>query len=217
MAAMQLTKFTHACVRLDDGDRVLVIDPGEFSETATALDGASAVLITHEHFDHLDVEALVAAARTNPELRVWAPAPVVQKLGELGSRATAVEADESFDAAGFSVQTCGGKHAVIHPALGTPCANVGFVVNEAVYHPGDSFFVPGLQVETVLVPLHAPWSKLSEVIDFVVAVRATRAFPIHDAMLSEPGVKNSVGHVSRFAERYGTTFTYLAPAEVAAV
>ena len=28
---MQLTKFTHACVRLDDGDRSLTIDPGAFS------------------------------------------------------------------------------------------------------------------------------------------------------------------------------------------
>ena len=137
---MRLTKFTHACVRLDDDGRALVIDPGEFSETATALEGASAVLITHEHFDHLDVEALLAGARANPDVRVWAPAPVVQKLAELGSRATAVDADETFDAAGFSVRTFGGKHAVIHPALGTPCANVGFMVNETVYHPGDSFF-----------------------------------------------------------------------------
>ena len=32
---MQLTKFTHSCVRLDDGDRRLVIDPGVFSEVET--------------------------------------------------------------------------------------------------------------------------------------------------------------------------------------
>ncbi|HXR41154.1 MAG TPA: MBL fold metallo-hydrolase [Acidothermaceae bacterium] len=210
---MRLTKFTHACVRLDDDGRALVIDPGEFSETATALEGASAVLITHEHFDHLDVEALLAGARANPDMRVWAPAPVVQKLAELGSRATAVDADETFDAAGFSVQTFGGKHAVIHPALGTPCANVGFMVNETVYHPGDSFFVPTVQVDTLLVPLHAPWSKIGEIIDFVVAVRPRRAFPIHDAMLSEPGIKNSVGHVSRFADRYGSELRYLAPGD----
>jgi hypothetical protein len=146
-------------------------------------------------------------------MRVWAPAPVVQKLAELGSRATPVDADETFDAAGFSVRTFGGKHAVIHPALGTPCANVGFMVDETVYHPGDSFFVPTVQVDTLLVPLHAPWSKIGEIIDFVVAVRPRRAFPIHDAMLSEPGIKNSVGHVSRFADRYGSELRYLAPGD----
>lgn len=210
---MRLTKYTHACVRLDDGDRALVIDPGTFSEATAALDGADAVLVTHEHFDHLDVEALLAAARTNSDLRVWAPSPVVQSLGELGGRAIAVEPGESFDAAGFGVRAFGGKHAVIHPALGTPCANVGFLVDDAIYHPGDSFFVPPARVETLLVPLHAPWSKLSEVIDFVVSVRAPRAFQIHDAMLSEPGAKNSVGHVTRFAESHGSRFTFLSPAE----
>ena len=133
---MRMTKFTHACVRLDDGDRSLVLDPGEFSECAEALDGASAVLITHEHFDHLNVEALLSAARANPDLRVWAPSSVVEKLAELGSRAVAVNAGESFDAAGFSVRAFGGQHAVIHPAIGTPCANVGYLVNDAAYFLG---------------------------------------------------------------------------------
>lgn len=207
---MRMTKFTHACVRLDDAGRSLVIDPGAFSECDDALDGASAVLITHEHFDHLNADAVLSAARANPDLRVWAPPSVVQQLTELGPRATPTAPGESFDAAGFSVRAFGGQHAVIHQALGTPCANVGYLVDDTVYHPGDSFFVPPVAVPTLLVPLHAPWSKLAEVIDFVVAVRAPQAFPIHDAMLSDSGAQNSVGHVGRFAETYGTAITYLA-------
>jgi len=214
---MQMTKYTHACVRFDSDDRTLVIDPGAFSESAEALNGAAAVLITHEHFDHLDVDALLAAARANSALRVWAPPSVVHQLGELGSRATAVAADESFDAAGFSVRTFGGQHAVIHPSIGTPCANVGYLVDDAVYHPGDSFFVPSAPVETLLVPMHAPWSKLAEVIDFVVAVRAPRAFQIHDAMLAESGLKNAIGYVTRFADQYDVNFSYVAPTETVAV
>lgn len=210
---MRMTKFTHACVRLDTGDRSLVIDPGEFSECAEALHRANAVLITHEHFDHLNVDALLSAARANPELRVWATASVVEKLAELGTRATAVEPGDSFDAAGFSVRAFGGQHAVIHPAIGTPCANLSYLVDDTVYHPGDSFFVPPAAVQTLLVPLHAPWSKLADVIDFVLAVRAPRAIPVHDAMLHETGVKNAVGYVTRFAETYGTSVSYLPPTE----
>jgi L-ascorbate metabolism protein UlaG (beta-lactamase superfamily) len=208
---MRMTKFGHACVRLDSDELALVIDPGAFSECADALDGADAVLVTHEHFDHLDVDALLSAARANPALRVWAPPPVVERLADIGSRVAAVAAGESFDAAGFSVRAFGGQHAVIHQAIGTPCANLSYLVNDAVYHPGDSFFVPPTPVRTLLAPLHAPWSKLAEVIDFVVATRAPQAFPIHDAMLSESGVQNSVGHVERFAQTYGTSFTYLPP------
>ena len=51
---MDITKFTHACVRLDCKGRVLVIDPGIFSEPQ-ALIGADAVLVTHEHADHIDI------------------------------------------------------------------------------------------------------------------------------------------------------------------
>lgn len=77
---MDLTKFTHACVRLDDGNRRLVIDPGAFSELDQALDGVDAVLITHEHADHIDVDKLKAAAQKNSSLRVWAPQSVADEL-----------------------------------------------------------------------------------------------------------------------------------------
>jgi L-ascorbate metabolism protein UlaG (beta-lactamase superfamily) len=36
-----------------------------------ALDGADAVLITHEHFDHLDEGRVRAALDASPGLRVW--------------------------------------------------------------------------------------------------------------------------------------------------
>lgn len=210
---MRMTKFTHACVRLEEAGRSLVIDPGDFSECAEALDGTHAVLITHEHFDHLNVPAVLSAAKANADLMVWATPSAAGKLAELGPRVTKVEPGDSFDAAGFSVRAFGGQHAVIHQAVGTPCANLSYLVDDVVYHPGDSFFVPPTPVQALLVPLHAPWSKLGEVIDFVVAMRAPQAFPIHDAMLNDSGVKNSLGHLGRFAENYGTAISYLAATE----
>jgi hypothetical protein len=66
------------------------------------------------------------------------------------------------------------------------CANVGFVLG-GVYHPGDALHVPGVEVETLLVPVGAPWLKLGEAIDFVCSVRPARAIPIHDALLSTIG------------------------------
>ena len=91
---MRITKFTHSCVRLE-GDGVLVVDPGEFSERS-ALDGADAVLITHEHPDHLDLAALTEAVERNPGLRVHAHEQVLPKLAAFGDIATAVGPDSSF-------------------------------------------------------------------------------------------------------------------------
>ncbi len=54
---MQLTKLGHACVRLEKDGAVLVIDPGAWSGD-DAIGGAGAVLVTHEHPDHLVPGAL---------------------------------------------------------------------------------------------------------------------------------------------------------------
>lgn len=208
---MRLTKFTHSCVRFDDGDRSLVIDPGMFSEVDQALDGAGAILITHEHPDHLDVDRVSAALQRDSALRVWAPASVAATLGPLGDRVEAVGPGETFDAAGFGVATFGGQHAVIHPSIPV-IANLGYLV-AGVYHPGDSFIVPTADVQTLLVPIHAPWSKVSEVIDFTVAVRAPQALPIHDSLLTPPGRAIVEGHVGRIGGQFGTEYRSVQPGE----
>ena len=179
---MELTKYTHACVRLESNGRTLLIDPGIWAEDA-ALDGASDVLITHEHFDHVDIDRLAKAG----DLTIYAPAPVVEKLAEAGLTAQTVAVGDEFEAAGFGVRAVGGLHAEIYDGL-PGCANLGYVIDGTLYHPGDSFFVPDGHVETLLVPLSGPWFKLAEAIDFVRAVRPLRAFPIHDAMLSDKGL-----------------------------
>lgn len=209
---MQLTKFTHSCVRLDDGDRTLVIDPGVFSEVSAALDGADAVLITHEHPDHLDLDQLRAAAQRDPRLRIWAPEPVASELADLGDQVLTSAAGQGFEAAGFSVRTFGGQHALIHATIPV-IANVGYLIEDAVFHPGDSLIVPAAPVQVLLAPIHAPWSKTAEVIDFVVATRAPRVIGIHDGLLNEIGRGFVENHVARIGGEHGSEYRYLAPAE----
>ncbi|WP_026535998.1 MBL fold metallo-hydrolase [Arthrobacter sp. H14] len=212
---MKLTKYTHSCVRLENDSQVLVIDPGTFSESAEALDGAHNVLITHEHPDHIDEDAVLAAMNSNPDLQAFAPGGVAEQLrsdaGESGvnSRIIDVLPETALELPGFNVKTFGGQHALIHPLI-PMVANIGYLINDDVYHPGDSFTVPhGLRATTLLVPLHAPWSKAAEVIDFVIAVGADRAFPIHEALLNETGLKMVEGHVQRIGSYYGTEYRHL--------
>ncbi|MFI7702028.1 MBL fold metallo-hydrolase [Nonomuraea sp. NPDC049480] len=181
---MRLTHFGHACVRVQDGDRVLVIDPGTFSDAAAALPGATAVLVSHEHPDHVDVEALKAARASNPALTVHTHAALAAELGE---GAVAVAAGETFTAAGFTVKAVGGVHAEVIDGL-PGCPNLGFIV-DGLYHPGDSLFVPTDEVDTLLVPAAGPWVKIGEAITFVRGIRPARAFPIHDIQLSKVGLE----------------------------
>lgn len=214
---MKLTKFTHACVRLEKEGQVLVLDPGTFSEAEQALEGAAAVLITHEHADHIDVDAVANALLASPELRLFAPDGVAAQLRDkapaAADRIRTVSVGEDFEAAGFDIRSFGGQHALIHPQIPV-VANIGFLIDSNVYHPGDSFAIPdGIAVQTLLVPIHAPWNKVGEVVDFVIGVRAPRAFPIHDALLNDAGRGLVEGHVTRIGATYGTEYKHLASGE----
>jgi L-ascorbate metabolism protein UlaG (beta-lactamase superfamily) len=185
---MRLTKYTHSCVRLE-GDGVLVIDPGVYSE-AESLDGADAVLITHEHVDHFDGAKLADALARRPSIAVYTNPDVAKQLTELAGVVTAVVPGDEFPAAGFRVRTYGGLHAMIHPEL-PRVANLGFFLESdsgSVYHPGDSFDVPtDATVDTLLVPASGPWLKLSEAVEFVRAVAPRRAYALHDGLWNETG------------------------------
>ena len=209
---MQLTKFTHACVRVDDADRTLVIDPGAFSEVDEALDGADGVLITHEHLDHVQVDKVRAALQRNSRLRLWAPNSVTMMFEGFDEQVTAVGPGESFDAAGFPVRTYGGQHALIHPAI-PMVANLGYLVADTVFHPGDSFTVPHATVPVLLLPTSAPWSKAAEVIDYAISVRAPRVYQVHDSMVTDTYATIVEGHLQRIAAPHGVGFRHLAPRE----
>jgi L-ascorbate metabolism protein UlaG (beta-lactamase superfamily) len=205
---MKLTKYGHACVRIaDDSDHRLVIDPGIFTEVADALHGIDTVLITHQHADHVDVDALTAAALDNKDLRVWAPRDVIDQLSKveaLADRLTPVGPGETFAAGGIQVRTFGGQHALIHSSVPV-VSNVGYLVADAVYHPGDSYTVPNASVEVLLIPITAPWARISDTYDFAISVRAPRAFPIHDAIVSDVGRGLYESHMKRVGDLYGVT------------
>lgn len=181
---MKLTKHSHACVRLEKDGRTLVIDPGVFSEADAAV-GADAVLITHEHPDHFDEDRLRAALEADPAAELWTLRSVAEQVSAaFPGRVHTVGEGDAFTAAGFDVQVHGRLHAVIHPDL-PRITNVGYLVDGSVFHPGDALTVPGQPVDTLMVPVMAPWNKVAEVVDYVREVRPRRAIDIHDALLTD--------------------------------
>ncbi|MFJ9151971.1 MBL fold metallo-hydrolase [Streptomyces sp. NPDC102270] len=182
---MKLTKMSHACVRLEKDGQTLVLDPGAFSEEDAAL-GADAILVTHEHLDHFSEERLRVALDANPAAEIWTLKSVAEKIGTaFPGRVHTVGHGDTFTAAGFDVQVHGELHAVIHPDI-PRITNVGYLIDGgAVFHPGDALTVPDHAVETLMLPVMAPWSKISEVIDYVREVRPQRAYDIHDALLTD--------------------------------
>ncbi|MBC9712729.1 MBL fold metallo-hydrolase [Streptomyces sp. TRM66268-LWL] len=181
---MELTKKTHACVRLEKDGSTLVIDPGLFGAADDAV-GADAVLVTHEHPDHFAEDRLRAALEANPGAEIWTLRSVADQISAaFPGRVHTVGNGDAFTASGFDVRVYGELHAVIHPDL-PRITNVGFLVDGSVFHPGDALTVPDHPVDTLLLPVMAPWSKVSEVIDYVREVKPQRTIDVHDALLTD--------------------------------
>jgi len=184
---MRITKLGHACVRIEHDGHVVVVDPGGFTGR-DAVDGATAVLVTHQHPDHLDVGHLAAT-----DAPIWTIAAVRAEIADqdpaVAERVTVVAPGDRVDV-GLPATVVGEQHAVIHPDL-PRLDNSGFLLDvggTSVYHPGDALTPASGPVDLLLLPVHAPWSKISEVIDFSRAVGARRSVAIHDGLLNDNGL-----------------------------
>ena len=208
---MELTKHGHACVVLSREGSRLVIDPGAFTDPSALL-GANAVLVTHEHADHFEPERLRTAMDADPGLEIWTNGSVAGQLEGLGSRVHVVGDGDAVTVAGFDVHVHGELHAVIHPEI-PRIGNIGFLVEGLVFHPGDAFTVPSEPVSTLLLPVHAPWSKTAEVIDYVRAVQADQAFGVHDGLLNDTGLGVVAGLLGERGPGTPTPFSRLAPGD----
>jgi L-ascorbate metabolism protein UlaG (beta-lactamase superfamily) len=194
---MLITHLGHAAVLVETDAARILVDPGNFSDDWHGLTDLDAVLVTHQHPDHLDPEHLPALLAANPRVRVFAEGSVMERVaaGDLPPLGDAAEAmaPETQEAVGDVLVTAvGGRHAVIHPDL-PRIGNVGFVLRSegqpTLFHPGDALDTVPPGVDILAVPAYGPWAAAKETVDFVRAVGALEGFPIHDRLLSERGLR----------------------------
>jgi L-ascorbate metabolism protein UlaG (beta-lactamase superfamily) len=201
---VRITHFGHSCVLLDTGSTRLLFDPGVFSAGFEELRDLDAILITHQHFDHLDAERLPALVAANPKVTLVVDPGSVEETGKLGLSAERVAPGDSLTLGGAAVSVVGGEHAIIHPSVPMP-PNIGYVVDHgAFYHPGDALFVPEQKVDVLGLPTAAPWLKTGEAVDFLRAVGPRVAVPIHEGLLNDTGRQLTYGWFSRMVPDGGT-------------
>jgi L-ascorbate metabolism protein UlaG (beta-lactamase superfamily) len=198
---MKITKYEHACLTIEIDNRVLVIDPGIYSNSFAPSNNIDAVVITHEHSDHFDPEKIAAILSLNPDVVIFA----TDKVAEQISYAKVPGTNEEITIGSFKLQFFGHDHASIVDDV-VPCDNFGVVVNKILAYAGDSFALPSVQPQILAAPASAPWLKVNEVLQYITAVKPAKVFPAHNALLTEIGQDITYAWLRRACDQVGAEF-----------
>ena len=206
--SLTITRITHSCHLIKIGDQTVLTDPW-FSERAfyhpgepialqpSGLPHLDAVVISHHHYDHCDLEALARYPDKGVPMLVAAPVvPLARKAGFTDVRA--LEPWQAARAGDLTITAAPGKHAVYE---------VTFVIaggGRSVYFAGDTMLVPELRdlpdrfgaLDVALLPVNGLRIRpqlnkqvvmnAQEAAELTAALRPRLAVPHHYAFTSGP-------------------------------
>ncbi|MFU8839357.1 MAG: MBL fold metallo-hydrolase [Nitriliruptoraceae bacterium] len=182
---MRVLRYPQSCLVVEVGSVRLAIDPGTFVTARFSLDELGpldAVLYTHRHADHLDLEVVEDLLAQGA--RLYGNADVAELLGP--SRCTTVRDGEPITVAGVDVLPRDLPHVVmVDGSPGPP--NTGFLLADTLFHPGDGMELTGLHAPVAAVPIAGPSISFRDAYRLVQRLGAQHVVPIHyDAFVADP-------------------------------
>jgi len=193
---MKLTKFGHACFVVEKNKASIIVDPGNMTHDFIMPKHVTAIFVTHGHPDHIDNQLVISILREHPDALLLAHESVL--VDYQNERHQAVSVGETVDAGGIVLKFVGGTHEPIDSSI-TPPANLGVIIDEHLYYPGDSYFAPEQPVKELLLPISAPWLTIGNAMNLVRTLKPTYIFPTHDHILSDDGknlIDGMVKHIT---------------------
>lgn len=176
-----IRRLTDSCLVVTTDDGTNLIDPGFHTFDSGEVDletigDIQRVLITHEHFDHVNPDFVRWLLDRGSDVTVYAN-PAVAEL--LASHDIDVVTDNP---AGVSSED------VLHEPIPTGATppNRAYTIEGVITHPGDSY-QPTSSAPVLALPLLAPWGSLTASVQFARRLAPQQVVPVHDFYLSESG------------------------------
>lgn len=190
---MTITKLGHCCLLIEiepkkEGKGVVRImtDPGNYSTAQNEVKGVDFVIISHEHPDHYHLESVKAVLKNNPLAKIVANKAVAALLRKEGIECSIVGHGESIDLASIPVRGWGEKHAVIYKSV-EQVENTGYFIDERFFYPGDALTPIEKGIDMLALPVTGGWVKISEAIEYALAMKPKKCIPVHDGNLKKIG------------------------------
>ena len=126
--------------------------------------------------------------KNNPEAKVITNGGVGVIIKKEGIPYTLVDDGKTATEKGVLIEGLGKDHAEIYKTLGL-VENTSYFIASRFFYPGDAFYNPSRPVEILALPVAGPWCKISEAVDYGLAINPKKCFPVHDG-----GLKITGGH-----------------------
>lgn len=212
---MTIKKYLHSCIVLEEGGKRLLFDPGAFvfieeKFKPEDIGPVDVVIVTHSHPDHLFPDALKALQALHP-FTLLASADIIKAAQEAGLECAMEYAmpGEVKNLEGFTIQA----FDVPHERIPIECPhNMGYKINDSVYHPGDSYLVPSSlgSVKVLMLPNGGPWATTKQTVEFAEKIKPVITVPIHDAMHKDFWLERLNSSMTDWMQERGIEFTVLA-------
>jgi len=207
---MKVTKLEHATLVFELDGKKLILDPGFYTRPMDSFENVVAIVITHNHDDHVHEDQIDRILKTNPDALILTTDEVAKRLSP--RKVSAVHHGDFYEVGPFTAEFFGDMHIEIHRSIPL-IQNCGVLINNTLYYPGDSYTTPDRKINYLACPSSAPWLKIGDVMDFVNEVKPAHCFPTHNIHLSEQGHQLNNGRIKQVTEENGGSFQYVLPGE----
>jgi len=195
---------------VEEGGVKILFDPGTFSfkeDRVSPYDFTelSAVCITHQHVDHVDIGALKIIMANNIHAKLFTNTGVAHILASEGIEAEIYEEGEK-NIGGVRIEAYSADH---EPLLTPVPHNTAYIINGTFLHPGDSLNVSLHKyagVSVLALPVTAPWADKVRIAEFGAAMHPKHIIPIHDGYVKEFFLSMQYKEFAAYVKDYGSMF-----------
>lgn len=198
---MKITKYHHSCLVVEDQGKVVLVDPGNYSYDSNSLEISKlkqldAIVITHEHMDHMYTPWIKEILEKFPNTPIYTTSSAKKLLEQEGIQNVYTEGNEYIS-----------FQPVPHEKIwfGQPVENIMATLFGKFATVGDSLTVD-TSPEILALPITAPWGHATWAVEIALKLKPKVIIPIHDWQWKDEVRKGMYQRLKEFFAEHNIDF-----------